>query len=506
MNLLLVLPLVIPLLTATFSLLAWRRLAIQRKLAVVGTAALLGGGVALLTLVWTRGIVATQLGAWPAPFGITLVADMFSAIMVVLAGVIGLAVAVYSLASMDEPRESFGYYPLLQILLMGVCGAFLTGDFFNLYVWFEVMLMASFVLLALGGEPDQLRGAIKYVTLNLLASALFLAAVGILYGVTGTLNMADLARKLSAVAEPGTMTALAMLFLMAFGIKAAVFPLFFWLPASYHTPPVAVSAVFAGLLTKVGVYALIRVFTLIFVADAGYTHTLILVIAGLTMVTGVLGAAAQHEFRRILSFHIISQIGYMILGLGLAGLTDSPAISTLALAGSVFYIMHHIIVKTNLFLVSGVAQRLGGSFELKELGGLYRADPGLTVLFLIPALSLAGMPPLSGFFAKLSLVQAGLGAEQYVIVAVALVVGLLTLFSMTKIWAEAFWKAAPADSPRQTLSAAEKRNLLLPIGMLAAMTVTIGLAAEPVFALATRAAEQLTDRDAYIRTVLGEPQ
>jgi multicomponent Na+:H+ antiporter subunit D len=508
MNLLLVLPLVIPLTTAALSLLAWRRLPLQRALAVAGSVALLGGGLALLALVWENGIAATQMGAWPAPFGITLVADLFGALMVVLAGVIGLAVAIYSLASMDEPRESFGYYPLLHVLLLGVCGAFLTGDLFNLYVWFEVMLMASFVLLALGGEPDQLRGAIKYVTLNLLASALFLAAVGILYGIAGTLNMADLARKLSGAAQPGTLTALAMLFLLAFGIKAAVFPLFFWLPASYHTPPVAVSAVFAGLLTKVGVYALIRVFTLIFVEDTGFTHTLILVLAGLTMVTGVLGAAAQHEFRRILSFHIISQIGYMILGLGLAGLATSPVLAALALAGSVFYITHHIIVKTNLFLVSGVARRLGGSFELKELGGLYRAYPGLAILFLIPALSLAGVPPLSGFFAKLSLVQAGLGTEQYAIVAVSLVVGLLTLFSMTKIWAEAFWKAPPpvsANGEPQTLCSRERRTLLLPIGMLAALTVTIGLAAEPVFVLATRAADQLADREGYIRAVLGGP-
>jgi multicomponent Na+:H+ antiporter subunit D len=509
MNVLLVLPVVIPLTTAGVSLLAWHRLPVQRFLAVAGTAALLAAGVALLAFVWTNGISVTQLGAWPAPFGISLVADMFSAMMVVLAGVVGLAVAVYSLASVDEPRELFGYYPLLHVLLTGVCGAFLTGDLFNLYVWFEVMLMASFVLLALGGEPDQLRGAIKYVTLNLVASALFLAAVGILYGLAGTLNMADLSRRLNGLAEPGTVTALAMLFLVAFGIKAAIFPLFFWLPASYHTPPVAVSAVFAGLLTKVGVYALIRVFTLLFVQDVGYTHTLILVIAGLTMVTGVLGAAAQHEIRRILSFHITSQIGYMILGLGLAGLTTSPDLATLALAGSVFYITHHIIVKTNLFLVSGLVHRLGGSFELKELGGLYRDHPGLAVLFLIPALSLAGMPPLSGFFAKLSLVQAGLGTEQYAMVAVALAVGLLTFFSMTKIWAEAFWKPCPSgrclNSESPGLALREKFTLLLAVGLLAGLTVIIGLAAEPIFSLATRAAEHLINRDDYARAVLGGP-
>ncbi len=508
MNLLLVLPLILPLTMAAISLLAWGRLRVQRSLAVAGTAALLVVGLILLESVWTDGICATQMGAWPAPYGITLVADLLTAIMVVLAGITGLAVAVYSLASMDERREALGYYPLLHILLMGVCGAFLTGDLFNLYVWFEVMLMASFVLLALGGEPGQIRGAIKYVTLNLLASAVFLASVGILYGLAGTLNMADLAGKLDSQPQPGTVTALALLFLIAFGIKAAVFPLFFWLPAAYHTPPVAVSAVFAGLLTKVGVYAMIRVFTLLFVHDQAYSHTLILIMAGLTMLTGVLGAAAQHEFRRILSFHIISQIGYMIMGLGLAGVTASPQLATLALAGSVFYIAHHIIVKTNLFLVSGVVRRVCGSFELKDLGGLYRSSPGLAILFLIPALSLAGVPPLSGFFAKLSLVQAGLGIGQYTIVAVALVVGLLTLFSMTKIWAEVFWKPQPA-APALVATALPPHpegrawGLLVPIGALALLTVSIGLAAQPVFELATRAAEQLVDREAYIRAVMG---
>jgi multicomponent Na+:H+ antiporter subunit D len=465
---------------------------------------LLGAALALLAHVWEDGIQATQIGNWPAPYGITLVADVFSAMMVVLTGIIGLAVGLYSLAALDRAREAFGYHPLYHFLLMGVCGAFLTGDLFNLYVWFEVMLMASFVLLALGGERAQMEGAIKYVTLNLISTTLFLTALGILYGVAGTLNMADLARKLSNLAEPhaggigqsGLVTTIAMLFLVAFGLKAAIFPLFFWLPASYHTPPVAVSAIFAGLLTKVGVYALIRVFTLLFVQDVGYTHTLILSLAGLTMVTGVLGAVAQNEFRRILSFHIVSQIGYMIMGLGL--------FTPFALAGSVFYIAHHMIVKTNLFLVSGVAHRLCGTYDLKQLGGLYQGFPTLAALFLIPALSLAGLPPLSGFFAKLALIQAGLEIEQYAIVATALAVSLLTLFSMTKVWAEAFWKPLPPDAPALVRAGAQEMTLLmLPIAGLAILTVMFGLAAGPMLALAQRAGEQLMNPAGYIQAVLG---
>ena len=500
MNVLLILPLLIPLSAAALSLAAWRWRQSQRILGVVGAALLLVSAIMLLRSVWKGGIQAAQMGGWPAPFGITVVADLFSAVMVVLAGMMGLAVAVYSLATIDRGREKFGYYPLFHILLMGVCGAFLTADLFNLYVWFEVMLMASFVLMALGGERAQMEGAIKYVTINLIASALFLAAVGMLYGVAGTLNMADLAQKLRDAPHTDLLTTIAILFLIAFGIKAAVFPLFFWLPASYHTPPVAISAIFAGLLTKVGVYALIRVFTLLFVQDTGYTHTIILVISALTMVTGVLGAVAQNEFRRVLSFHIISQIGYMTLGLGLY--------TTAGIAGSIFYIVHHIIVKTNLFLVSGIVHLLRGTFELKKLGGLYASNPGLSLLFLVPALSLAGVPPLSGFFAKLTIIQAGLQAEQYVIVATALAVGLLTMFSMTKIWAEAFWKDSPdvSDARESARTMSEPSGsaylLILPVASLAIVTIIIGFAVEPVYVLASRAAEQVMNPSEYIRVVL----
>jgi multicomponent Na+:H+ antiporter subunit D len=359
------------------------------------------------------------------------------------------------------------------------------------------MLIASFVLMALGGERPQMEGALKYVTLNLMASAIFLAAVGVLYGVTGTLNMADLATQFKLI-SPGLTNTLAMMFLVAFGIKAAIFPLFFWLPAAYHTPPAAISAIFAGMLTKVGVYALIRVFTLLFIQDISYTHLIILIISGFTMTTGVLGAASQFEFRRILSFHIISQIGYMILGLAL--------FSPLALTGAVFYILHHIIVKSNLFMISGAVDHLQGSYQLKSLGGLYRSRLGLAVLFLIPALSLAGLPPLSGFWAKWTIIRAGIEQSQFVVVAVALGVGMLTLYSMIKIWNEVFWKAAPKNSVEVELDNNQRWNWLFyitPIFVLALCTLTIGLMAEPFFQLSQQAADQLLDPTQYIETVLG---
>lgn len=494
MDTLLVLPIVVPLVTAATGLVTLRNVTAQKLVALVGTTVLLVVAIVLLAVVWEEGIQVAQMGGWPAPFGITIVVDTFSAIMVLLAAMVGLAIIVYSWAAVDDARARYGYYPLSAILLMGVSGAFITGDLFNLYVWFEVLLISSFVLLGLGGTRQQVEGAIKYVALNLMSSVLFLAGIGVLYGVAGTLNMAHLAVTLPEAGHDALLVPIAMLFLVAFGIKAAVFPLFFWLPASYHTPPVAVSALFAGLLTKVGVYALIRVFTLVFTQDTGFTHELILVIAGFTMVTGVLGAMAQNEMRRILSFHIVSQIGYMILGLGLY--------TQAALMGSVFYIVHHITVKTNLFLVAGVVYRLHGSYQLGRLGGLYASRPALAVLFLVPALSLAGVPPLSGFFAKFALVQASLASERYAITAVALAVGLLTLFSMVKIWNEVFWKAATDAGP-----VAERGGLvtmLVPVVALAGLTVAYGVAADPVFTLADRAAVELMDPSAYIQAVLGE--
>jgi multicomponent Na+:H+ antiporter subunit D len=494
-NLIVGLPVVLPLLVGALSLAFWQSHATQRFLGVAGSALLLLFSVQLLLETWEQGHVVMEMGAWPAPFGIVFVSDMLAAIMVLLTGIIGLATAIYSLSGIGVRHERFGYYPLFHLLLAGVNGAFLTGDIFNLYVWFEVMLVASFALLILGGERAQMEGAIKYVTLNLLSSALFLTAIGLLYGLTGTLNMADLAVKLGEVEDTGLVTVIAMLFMVAFGIKAAAFPFFFWLPASYHTPKVAVSALFAGLLTKVGVYALFRVFTLMFNQEVGHTHEILLWVAMLTMLTGVLGAAAQFEFRRILSFHIVSQIGYMILGLAL--------FTPLAIVGGVFYIMHHIIVKSNLFLISGLTYQLKGSHELSQLGGLYRSHPVLAVLFMVPALSLAGLPPLSGFFAKFIIIRAGIEVEAWLAVAVALVVGLLTLYSMVKIWNEVFWKVQPEGGPGPQAAHGSLVWMWIPIVGLALMTVMIGLYGQPIFELAEKSAGQLLDTSGYIEAVLG---
>jgi len=359
-----------------------------------------------------------------------------------------------------------------------------------------MMLTASYVLLTLGGRRDQLRSGMTYVVISLIASALFLVALAFLYSATGTVNMADLAVRIGEL-PPGLRSAFAVLLLVVFGIKAAVFPLFFWLPDSYPTAPSPITAVFAGLLTKVGVYALIRIFTLIFTQDIGYTHTIILVAAGLTMLVGVLGALAQRELRRILSFLIVSHIGFAVMGLGLF----TPA----GLAGSVFYIVEDMLVLTALFMAAGVIGRLGGSERLDNLGGFYARQPALAALFLVPALSLAGIPPLSGFFAKLGLLQAGLASGQYAIVATALIASILTLLSVTRLWSEVFWKDAPADvePAAMRIGWASPAVARAPIAVLVALIVTLGLAAGPVVDLARQAARQLSEPARYVDTVLG---
>jgi multicomponent Na+:H+ antiporter subunit D len=463
--------------------------------------ALAGGGLhlalalRLLEGVLAGGIQVVQMGGWPAPFGISLVADPLGALMVVIAALIGLVAMAYGCHDIHPDQVGHGFYPLLHILLAAICGAFLTGDLFNLYVWFEVMLMTSFGLLVLAQHRGQLDAGVKYVVINLVATLLFLTALGLVYGMTGTLNMADLHLKLARVDNPALRTAVLMLFVAAFGIKAAVFPLYFWLPAAYPSLAPSVAAVFAGLLTKVGVYALMRITTLVFAADAATIQPVLLTLAVLTMASGVLGAAAHRDVRRILAFHIISQVGYMVLGLAL--------LTPLALAGTVFYLVHHIVVKANLFLVGGLMHQAGGAFDLTRLGGLYRRRPLLAALFFIPAFSLAGFPPLSGFWAKMILIRAGIEADAVAAVAAAVVVGLLTVYSMTKIWAEAFWQEPPAGPAAE--AAVEPGSPLwrvVPVAVLAILTVAIGLGAEPVYRVAAAAAEALLRPEAYVAAVL----
>ncbi|SDF77076.1 multisubunit sodium/proton antiporter, MrpD subunit [Limimonas halophila] len=498
MTWLLIWPIAVPVLTAALCLVAWSSGRAQRWISLVGMLALVAGTLLLLQGVLSGGVASVQMGGWAAPFGITLVADTLSAALVFVTAVIGLGVAVYALTDLDPGREVFGFHPLFHALLTGVGGSFLTGDIFNLYVWFEVMVIASFGLMALGGERRQVDGAVKYVVLNLVATATLLGAIALLYGVTGTLNMADLGRTVADHQAPARIAVIATLFLIAFGMKAAVFPLYFWLPASYHTPAAAVSAVFAALLTKVGVYAVVRTFTLIFTVGESYTNALILVIAVLTMLTGVLGAIAQTEVRRVLSFNLVSGIGVILAGVGL----DTQA----GLTGALVYTLHHIVVMAALFMAAGVIERATGTGNLNRLGSLYLERPWLAVIFFVAAMSLAGVPPLSGFWPKVLLVQASLDADAFIIAAAVLVTGLLTLYSMAKVWALGFWRnrPAPGEAPGPVSGGGQVAMSAVPLAVMALLTVLIGLWAQPVVGVAQRSAGELMAPSDYIGAVLGQ--
>lgn len=495
MRILPVLPILLPMGTALVLSLLRSSEQPSHRVALTGAVLHMAAAVLLLTTVLKQAVAVLWVGNWPPPFGICLVADYLSAVMVLITAVIHTAVTAYARYDIDSGQVRTGFYPFMQMLTAAVCGAFLTGDLFNLYVWFEVMLMASFGLLVMGRSPGRLTGGVKYVTVNLVSTLFFITAIGLIYGLTGTLNMADLHAKTAGVENTNLLAAAAMLLMTAFGIKAALFPLFFWLPAAYHTLPVSVSAFFAGMLSKVGVYALIRMFTLVFAPGFGVAHGTLLIVAPLTMLFGVVGAASQMEMRRILSFHIISQVGYMVLGLAL--------FTPLALAGAIVYLIHHIIVKSNLYLVSGLVRQAGGTFNLKTIGGLYKSNGLLAIGFIIPAFALAGFPPLSGFWAKLLIIKASLESRQYTLALLSAAVGLLTVFSMIKIWSEAFWKPRPAEVQNSSANRPLSPWVLAPVLCLAFLTVLLGICMEPVIRFSMSAAGQLMDPQVYIEAVLG---
>lgn len=396
------LPVMLPLLGAGLALALWRNNRVQRVVSVVVLLLMFAVSVTLLIAV-DSGPIVIDMGDWGAPIGISLVADRISALMLSVSSAVMACVLIYSLAQGmadgDDEAPLAIYHPTYLVLAAGVSNAFLTGDLFNLYVGFEILLAASYVLLTLGGTGERIRAGTIYVVVALVSSAIFLVAIALIYAATGTVNMALLAVRLPEL-DPDIRLVLQLMLLLAFAIKAAIFPLSAWLPDSYPTAPAPVTAVFAGLLTKVGVYAIIRTQTLLF--PDGRLNDLLMWAALLTMLVGILGAVAQHDIKRLLSFTLVSHIGYMIFGVALG--------SEAGLGAAVFYVVHHITVQTTLFLVVGLMERQGGTTSLNQLGGLAKIAPVLAVMFFIPAMNLAGIPPLSGFLGKIGLLESGVAS------------------------------------------------------------------------------------------------
>ncbi|MGC4878898.1 Na+/H+ antiporter subunit D [Micromonospora sp. DT43] len=496
MSRLLPLPVVVPLLGAALTLLLATRPRVQRAVSVLCLTVTFTVAVVLLVQAYRHGPVVLAIGGWPPPVGIVLVADQLAALMLVVSSAVTLCVLLYSIGQgRSETSESAPvviFHPTYLVLTAGVTNAFLAGDLFNLFVGFEILLAASFVLITLGGTETRIRTGSTYVVVSILSSMIFLAAVGLVYAATGTLNLAQLAQRLDDLPDNVRLT-LQLTLLLAFAIKAAVFPLSAWLPDSYPTAPAPVTAVFAGLLTKVGVYAIIRTETLLF--PGGQVDGLLMVVAGLTMVVGILGAVAQSDMKRLFSFTLVSHIGYMIFGV---------ALSTAAgLAGAIFYVVHHITIQTTLFLVAGLVEERAGSTDLRRLGGLARMAPLLGVLFFVPAMNLAGVPPFSGFLGKLGLLQAGVaagGALPATLVAAGTLTSLLTLYVASRVWNIAFWRA-----PRIATSEPAVRLPTLMVGAtcaLVAFGLTLTVLAGPLFDVTADAATDLLSRTPYMRAVL----
>ncbi len=490
---LLSLPVAGPIFAAGASVLFVRSPRAQRVIGLVTLSGLLALGVALVIQADDGGRVVTQAGGWPAPLGITLMADRFGAAMLATSALMLLAVLVYAVGERGAER-SRAFHPTYLLLASGVAMSLLAGDLFNLFVAFEVMLSSSYLLLTLGGDEDQTRRGTTYVVISLVASTLFLTVLGLLYAATGTVNMADLAVRLREL-PPGTRDAFRMALFATFGIKAALFPLFFWLPDSYPTAPSPITAVFAGLLTKVGIFAIIRTQTLFRPGETAI-DTIILVIAGLTMVIGVLGAIAQDDVKRILSFHIVSQVGYMVMGLGfftVAGLT-----------AAIIYTLNQVLLKTTLLLVGGSIEHLEGTGRLSLVGGMAKRAPVLAVCFGLGAASLAGLPPFTGFVAKLGLIEAGFAHGSWWVTGVSIAVSALTLFSMTKIWAGAFW-GLPGEH-HVSARPGQRLPVLMasPVVVLTVVMLVASIMAGPIVAYAQRAAQDLLDPQIMITQVLGE--
>ena len=505
---LVVTPIIITILGGVFCLMTRKRTRIQPRIAIATLALLMLSNFGLLARVMDKGVITMVMGQWLPPYGIAFTVDATGAMLALIASIVAFATALYGVGDSDAASRRYGFYPFLMLLMTGVSGTFLTGDIFNLYVWFEVLLISSFGLLILGSDKAQLDGAVKYGILNLIATTLFLIATGYLYGLIGTLNMADIPRSVAALPDRAPITTVAMLYLLAFAMKAAAFPINFWLPASYHTPRIAVAGVFAGLLTKVGIYALMRTMVMLLPVHHAMLADVLAVVAVATMISGALGAMAQSDLRRALGYLVISSIGSMLAGIAVS--------SVLSLTGTILYAIHSIIVMTGLYFVTGMAGRISGTFALRQLGGLYGKSPLLALAFIILAMSLCGLPPTSGFWAKVLLVDASLAAGWPWLAGSILVTGFLTTIALARIGLYAFWRGGPEGTPDGTaFSYAESADMSAPdvtaaytgmwlaLGLLVGLSLFIGIAPNGLVTIAKTGAAGLVDPSNYIGSVFG---
>ncbi|SDW60407.1 multisubunit potassium/proton antiporter, PhaD subunit [Ruegeria halocynthiae] len=514
MNHWIVAPIVLPAILAPFIIMVLRyHLDLQRIFSVAGVMALLGIALTITAQATTGEIQVYELGDWPAPFGIVLVLDRMSAMMVLLTALLALPIVLYAIGSGWDDRGKH-FHALFHFQLMGVCGAFLTGDAFNLFVFFEVLLIASYGLMTHGGGAVRLKAGVQYVTYNLLGSTLFLFALGTIYSVTGTLNMADLAVRVAEI--PPEDTALlrvgAVLLLLVFCIKAAVLPLHFWLPASYANAPLPVAALFA-IMTKVGAYSILRVYTLAFGPDVAVTEGLVgawLQPAALvTLAVGAIGILGSQHIARMAAFCAITSMGTLLIAISL--------FNEVAIAAALYYIFHSTLATALLFLVADmVMERRGGVIAPTAP----MAQSGLiSALFFVGAIAMAGMPPLSGFVGKLLVLDASRGApDASAIWAVILIGSFVTIVGLARAGSLIFWKCHDAQvcPPTEPDEEVADTALFAPephpgLAFTSVFGVVLGLVlltlfAGPALEYTSKTAEQLFTPDIYISAVLGREE
>ncbi|GAA0457278.1 Na+/H+ antiporter subunit D [Alkalibacillus silvisoli] len=493
MNNLIFLPIVLPLIASVVAAFFPKKLNISRRFAQITSVLLTIMTAALTWHVFMNGTIVVQSGGWDAPFGISIVGDGLSMLLVLTTYIVSTAAVFYAPSALDKQQESFYFYAFYFLLISGVAGAFMTGDLFNLFVFFEVLLIASYGLIVLGNGKIQLRESMKYVLFNLFSSMLFVVSIAFIYAVTGTVNFAQLAERVEFVEQQGILSTLAIVLFFVFAVKAAIFPLYYWLPNSYVVPNAVVSALFGALLTKVGVYSILRVFTLIFVHDTGVTHQIFIYLAMFTMLFGVIGALSTNNVKLIITYNIIPAVGFMLMGIGLY--------SEEAIAGSVYYLMHDMVIKGALFFLIGALIVAAGTKDLRQMSGVIQKFPLLGWLFFIASLILAGVPPFSGFIGKILLLRSGLAQEEFLLVIVALISSLLILFSMMRIFIRGFW-----GELMENISDDRKRvrNLTIPGVILVSISIFLGVGAEAVYPHVETIANMLVDRTDYISSVLKE--
>ncbi|MGE0665988.1 MAG: monovalent cation/H+ antiporter subunit D [Sphingomonadales bacterium] len=494
-------PIVVPAMTAALIVLFLRHHpSLARVFSVAGALLVLGIAAALLFAASRGPAEMYALGNWPAPFGIVLVLDRLSALMVLLTSVLGVTGLLYALSGWDERGPHF--HALWQFQLMGINGAFLTGDLFNLFVFFEILLIASYGLLLHGAGRERLKAGLHYVMINLVGSTLFLIGVGLIYGVTGTLNMADLIQKvpLATGGDAALLKTGGLVLLVVFGLKAALVPIHLWLPSAYANAPAPVAALFA-IMTKVGVYSIIRVYTMIFGAGAGESAWLadgwLLPAALVTMAVGAAGVLASRTLARMVAFALLASTGTLMTAVSL--------FTAKSLTGALYYLIHSTLTSAALFLIVDlIARRRGPHGDMVSVAPRFALAEVLSVLFLLGAIATAGMPPLSGFIGKLLILDGARDSAAAVwIWALILITSLILIMGFARAGSRLFWKSAAQEGfietppvPRQSLALAAAA---LPLAAMVAVTVAAG----PVTHYLAGLADQLFDPAAYSAAVLG---